>query len=248
VAHPSNHGSLGSPSDAEAGIQCRVKAASPGGIEVHLRDVGWLSETTLMRLGLLADIHEHVEELRAALAVLGRHGVDRFVILGDVFETGGRLEETIGLLRAAAAGGVWGNHDYGLCVQPAEPVHRRYGREVLDFMGGLRPRLEIEGCSFTHVEPWLDPSRLEDLWYFDGPPDTPEKLARSFAAAPGQVLFVGHFHRWLHGTPEGMTAWRGDRPVFLDRGSPHLVVVHAVAEGRCALFDTETNELEPFGG
>jgi len=23
-------------------------------------------------------------------------------------------------------------------------------------MGGLQPRLEIDGCLFTHVEPWLD--------------------------------------------------------------------------------------------
>ena len=50
--------------------------------------------------------------------------------------------------------------------------------------GTLQPHLEIGGCLFTHVEPWLDPHKVEDLWYFDGPPDSPEKLARSFAAVP----------------------------------------------------------------
>jgi hypothetical protein len=41
-----------------------------------------------MKVGLLADIHEQTRQLRSAIAVLPRHGSDRFVVLGDVFETG----------------------------------------------------------------------------------------------------------------------------------------------------------------
>jgi hypothetical protein len=200
-----------------------------------------------MRLGLLADIHEHVEELRHAIDVLRDHGADRFVVLGDVFETGRRIDETVALLREVAAVGVWGNHDFGLCCDPAEAVRLRYSPAVLDFLGSLRPRLEIDGCLFTHVEPWLDPHNLEDLWYFDGPPDTPAKLARSFAAVPHRVLVLGHFHRWLLGSPAGVSPWRGDGPVSLG-GERHLVVVHAVHAGWCAVFDTDTNDLIPCGG
>jgi hypothetical protein len=75
----------------------------------------------------------------------------------------------------------------------------------------------------------------------------PEKLARSFAAVPHRVLFIGHLHRWLLGTPDGLLPWRGQSPVGLDRHTRYLVVVHAVWDGKCALFDTETNELTPFG-
>jgi hypothetical protein len=201
-----------------------------------------------MKLGILADIHEQTKQLRNALAVLQGHGAERFVVLGDVFETGKRMEETIGLLREAQAVGVWGNHDIGLCFDPDDKACERYSAAVLAFMGGLRPRLEVGGCLFTHVEPWLDPHRVEDLWYFDGPPDSPEKLARSFAAVPHRVLFVGHFHRWLLGTPDGLLPWRGHGPVRLEGGQRYLAVVHAVWDGRCALFDTETSELVPFGG
>jgi hypothetical protein len=201
-----------------------------------------------MRLGLLADIHEHTKELRKAIAVLQQHGADRFVVLGDVFEAGKRMEETVGLLQEVQAVGVWGNRDIGLCFDPDEKACQRYSAAVLGFMGGLQPRLEIGGCPFTHVEPWLDPHRVEDLWYFDGPPDSPDKLARSFAAVPHRVLFVGHFHRWLLGTPQGLSPWRGEGPVRLEDGNRYLVVVHAVWDGNCALFDTETNELLPFGG
>src|SRR6516162_1698695 len=134
-----------------------------------------------------------------------------------------------------------------LCFDPDEKVCRRYSAAVLDFMGGLQPRLEIDGCLFGHVEPWLDPHKVEDLWYFDGPPDSPEKLARSFAAVPHRVLFIGHLHRWLLGTPEGVTAWRGEQRVCLDKANRYLVVIHAVWDGKCALFDTKTAELTPFG-
>jgi predicted phosphodiesterase len=200
-----------------------------------------------MRLGILADIHEQVEELRNAITILRSERTDRFVVLGDVFETGKRIEETVSLLRDVDAEGVWGNHDFGLCVKPSEQICQRFSRGVLDFMGRLKPRLEVDGCLFTHVEPWLDPHKVEDLWYFDGPPDSPEKLARSFSAVPNRILFMGHMHRWLLGTPAGVLPWRGEEPVRLDSEDRYLVIVHAVWDGRFALFDTHTNDLIPFG-
>jgi Calcineurin-like phosphoesterase superfamily domain len=200
-----------------------------------------------MKLGILADIHEQTDELRKAIDLLQQHGAERFVVLGDFFEMGKRIDETARLLRDVAAVGVWGNHDIGLCFDLDDKVRQRYSATVLDFMGSLQPRLEIDGCLFTHVEPWLDPHKIEDLWYFDGPPDTPEKLARSFAAVPNRLMFIGHMHRWLIGTPEGVMTWQGDRRLCLDFADRYLVVVHAVWSGKCALFDTKTNDLIPFG-
>ena len=163
----------------------------------------------------MADIHEQTDELRKAIDVLQEHGANRFVVLGDVFEMGKRIEETVYLLQDVKAVGVWGNHDIGLCLDPTEKVRQRYTAAVLEFMGSLQPRLELDGCLFTHVEPWLDPHKVEDLWYFDGPPDSVEKLARNFAAVPNRVLFIGHMHRWLLGTPGGVMTWEGDRQLCL---------------------------------
>jgi len=200
-----------------------------------------------MKLGLVADIHEQTEQLRKAIDVLQRHGADRFVVLGDVFETGKQIEETVSLLQRVEAVGVWGNHDIGLCFDPSQTVRQRYSTAVLAFMSTLKPRLEIDSCLFTHVEPWLDPYKVEDLWYFDGPPDSREKLARSFAAVPHRVMFIGHMHRWLLGTTDGVMPWRGDQQLRLDCANRYLVVVHAVWDGKCALFDTKTGDLTPFG-
>jgi hypothetical protein len=201
-----------------------------------------------MKLGLLADIHEQTRQLRRAIDVLQEHGAERFVVLGDVFELGKRMEETVALLQEVQAVGVWGNHDVGLCFDPDDKICERYSAAVLGYMGSLQPRLEIDGCLFTHVEPWLDPHKIEDLWYFEGPPDSVEKLSRSFAAVPHRIMFIGHMHRWLLGTPDGLLSWRGEGSVRLDNQARYLVVVHAVWDGKCALFDTETNELVPFAG
>jgi predicted phosphodiesterase len=200
-----------------------------------------------MKIGILADVHEDLSHLRWAINVLREHRSDRLVVLGDVFELGHRLQETVGILAEAGAIGVWGNHDFGLCRDhPRLEDHERYGESVLAFMSRLQPRLEIDGCLFAHIEPWLNPENIEDLWYFEGPPETAQQAAKSFAAVPNRVIFVGHYHRWLLVTPQGIQPWAGDRPIVLHANHRYLVAVHAVCAGSCALFDTGTNELIPF--
>lgn len=198
-----------------------------------------------MKLGLITDIHEDVEKLRTELGHFRDAQVDQVVVIGDVFETGQRIEETCRLLAEARAIGVWGNHDFGLCFDPHPDVCNKYPASVIDFMGSLRPRLEIDGCLFTHVEPWLDPESLADLWYFDGPPDEESNLERIFRAAPNRIMLSGHYHRWLLVTPEGVTDWNGERPIRLNHGR-YFVVIGAVCQGSFAIFDTGTSELQPF--
>lgn len=199
-----------------------------------------------MKLGLITDIHEQVELLRAALDRFRRESVDRVVVIGDVFQMGERIEETCRLLAEVDAIGVWGNHDYGLCVEIDEEARHKYPAGVIDFMSTLRPRLEVGGCHFTHVEPWLNPESVSDLWYFDGPPDEHGKLARIFDAAPNRVMFAGHFHNWLLATSQGIAPWKGERPIRLQHEERYFVVVGALCEGRFAVFDTEASVLMPF--
>lgn len=198
-----------------------------------------------MKLGLLTDIHEHVENLQSALQQLQREQVDQVVIIGDVFEQGRHLNETCQLLADAGAIGVWGNHDFGLCVHPTDESRERYSVDALRFMESLEPRMQLEECLFCHIEPWLDAERLEDLWYFEGPPDQHRKLDRIFRAAPQRIMFAGHYHQWLLTRPDGIDEWRGERNINLTDGR-YFVVVGALCKGDFATFDTETSELKPF--
>src|SRR5262249_34164874 len=108
-----------------------------------------------------------------------------------------------------------------------------------------QPTLVRDDCLFSHVEPWLNPHDVLQLWYFDGPPDTPEKLARSFNAAPQRVLFSGHMHRWLLACEEGVLPWQGDCPIALAPPRRYLVTVHPLALGHAAIYDTTSGELRP---
>jgi hypothetical protein len=192
----------------------------------------------------VADVHEDVERLSLALSLFRREGIDRVVFLGDLFAMGLRIAEAVSLLAAAGAVGVWGNHELGLCVEPDTRARVRYAGPVLDFMGTLHPRLEIEGCLFTHGLPHWDPADPA-VYYLGARPETPEGRAATFAASGHRVLFAGHFHRWLAATPGGLLPWDGRGPLILRPGERYLVVVAAVCDGWCAVFNTASGELTP---
>ncbi len=201
-----------------------------------------------MRIGIVTDIHDDVDRLAAALAVLRGEGVDAVVSLGDSTDFHGpynRAWEVAKLLRDAGAVGVWGNHDFGLCRDVPLAELENPDPDALAYLATWQPRLTMAGCHFTHVEPWLNTEDVGDLWYFDGPPDTAEKLARSFAAVPHHALFLGHFHRWLAGTPDGPLPWAGETPLAFDPAGRYLVVVAPIFDGSFAVYDTDRRTLFP---
>jgi hypothetical protein len=206
---------------------------------------GW-EGISVMRLGLLADIHEDVERLGAAIALCRREGVDRLLTLGDIFETGERFAEAVELLRGAEVGGVWGNHELALYVGRGDSVESAFDWRTLDYMRRLEARLEVEGVLLGHVLPSLDPTDVAQPWYVEPPPVTTEAAARNFAAYPHRRMFVGHYHQWLAITPAGPLAWDGSRPIAFEHGCRYLVVIAAVFEGWCAIHDTEADRLTPF--
>jgi hypothetical protein len=103
----------------------------------------------------------------------------------------------------------------------------------------------VAGCLFSHGLPHWDP--LDPAaYYLESRPETLEGLEASFAASACRVTFVGHFHRWLAATPEGVLAWTGSGPLLLDPGRRYLVVVAAVCDGWCAVFDADSGMLSPY--
>jgi hypothetical protein len=194
-------------------------------------------------MGLLADIHEDIEHLAAAIARCRREGADRLFTLGDIFETGKRFAQAVDLLREADVAGVWGNHEFGLYAGRGSSVETLFDWTTLDYMHRLQARMEVEGVLLSHVLPCLDPTDVEQPWYVVRAPQTAEAAACNFAAFPHRRMFVGHFHRWLAVTPGGPLAWSGDRPMIFDAAQRYLVVVAAVCNGWCAIYDTEADVL-----
>lgn len=195
-----------------------------------------------MRYGLLADIHESVEALRAAIDRLQEDGIDQLFVLGDIHETGQRLEETIELLRQSGVVGVWGNHDFGLCHEPSDDLRARFSANCLEFMTSLKPRWAFEDCLITHTEPCRDPFDLYDLWS----QEEDEDLDRCFEERSERLMFHGHHHRWKITAPTGRVDWSGKEPFIFESGVRYVVQIGAVCDRRCGLFDTSTNILTPI--
>jgi hypothetical protein len=196
-----------------------------------------------VRIGILSDIHEHVEHLRAALKDLAEQSVDQVLVLGDVRAHGERLADTVALLAQAKAVGVWGNHDLPVChsaeaVDCDEPTHH--------FMRSLKPRIEYGDVFFSHVEPWLDPHDPLQIWNFGGPPGTALDVFKSFAATNHRIIVVGHFHRWLAWDERGAVGWQDGEPLCLPHQGRYLVSVGALWDGAYGVLDTSAEVLLPL--
>ncbi|MBA4062514.1 MAG: hypothetical protein C0501_02185 [Isosphaera sp.] len=201
-----------------------------------------------MRIGVVTDIHDDVDKLAAALAALRADGVDATVSLGDTSDLHGAWEDAAGvaaLLERSGAVGVWGNHDHGLCRDVGDEARARFPAETLAYLATMRPRLELGGCHFSHVEPFLDPESVGDLWAFGGRPEDAGRAARSFAAVPHRVCLLGHFHRWLALSDAGPVGWDGTSPLTFEPGRRYLVVVAPLFAGAFAVVDTDRWVLEP---
>lgn len=197
-----------------------------------------------MRIGLLTDIHENADRLRAALAVLAGERVDVLAQLGDVCdrygpETG--TAEVVRLLADAGVVGVWGNHDIGLCYEVTDYVRGTAEPHVLDYLATMRGRLELGGCHFSHVDPHLDPHDAVQIWSAHGQPAP----FAAFAAVPNRVSFIGHYHKWRVYGEAGPVAWDAAGPLTLAPPGRYLVVVGPLVSGDFGLYDTDTATLTP---
>jgi len=198
-----------------------------------------------MRIGIIADIHEDLPALDAALDLFAREGVGRVVVLGDLFFNGTHVAETVDRLRAAGAVGVFGNHDLGVCLDPDPEVRASHPARVFEFTRTLAARMEVADCLFCHGLPHWDATDAL-AYYGDHPADSAASRAGAFAATGSRMIFVGHFHRWLCATPAGIVPWDGTTPLVFDPRDRYLVVVAALEQGWCATYDPATLRLVPF--
>ncbi len=199
-----------------------------------------------MILGILSDIHEDIERLTSALNSLRAMKPDRIIMLGDVFDHGDRIAEACRILAAAGAQGVWGNHDFGLCMDVVEDLAARMDPGVLAFMATLRPNLTVADCLFQHVEPWLDPTQVEDLWQHFGPPEGVTRIERALRESPKRVCFMGHLHHWVVANEEGPVILGEPRSMTLDPSRRWFLAIGAVCDGWAAAYDTDSGLLTPI--
>lgn len=197
-----------------------------------------------MKIGILADIHERVDHLQAALNVFQDSHVDQIIVLGDVFDSGKCIDQTVELLREANAVGVWGNHDIGLSESPDARITDRYSAAVIEYFGTLTAQYELDDVLVCHGMPTWDP-RDPAIYYLGKLPWERNNLQPVFTTFSHRIFLIGHFHRWHLSTAGRSTEWDGTQPIVFDPTERYFVIVNAVLDGWCAILDTETNEFTP---
>jgi len=204
-----------------------------------------------MKLGLITDVHDHHANLELALAHFRDRQVDQIITIGDTCDAYGKGHDGAGkvalLLKHNGVTGVWGNHDFSLCRDVPQTFQQRFSPLVLEVMASMQPRLIVDDCYFSHKESSVDPFNGAELWDIsDTPPVLSERAELAFHATDHRLQFVGHYHQWWAGTPQGHLNWNGDVPLHFDPKQRYFVVVAAVCNGWCAVFDTDRKELVPL--
>jgi hypothetical protein len=202
-----------------------------------------------MRLGIVTDIHNDAKNLELALQQMQLHSIDQVITLGDTIDPfvpdqdAPRVAE---LLMQANAIGVWGNHDVAFCQDLTPKTLARYPSIVCEFLTKMQAEIVIDGFTFRHREPLIDATNALDLWSFPEEPGMPILSQQSLAKFPEGRFLMGHNHHWFAANQNGPVAWIGDEPLTLAPTSGWFVVLRAVFQGSCAIFDTTTHVLTPI--
>ncbi len=200
------------------------------------------------RIGLLADSHDRLQELEAAVRLLEGKGAETLVHLGDICDSMrlDLLEDTVRLLQTHRILAVKGNNDFMLenllRCRPTEATDR--SDRLLTFLAELPMTIVWGELCFSHSLPF------EDLRSFYEPIDTgtTAKAEEVFSLTPHRILFCGHSHRsvlfrWNEGTVTREPLSSGTR-VSLLPAERYIIVTGSVLEGECAMFDVEARRME----
>jgi predicted phosphodiesterase len=192
-----------------------------------------------MRYGVLADIHGNLQALRAALGALGREGIDRYLIPGDLVGYGPNPNECVELVAGLDTVCVAGNHDLialdRLSDERCPEIARRSLRwtrtvladETRAFLASLPLRATAPGGIVIAHGSLDDPQE-----YTRRPRQAISQLASlSQNGGNAHILLLGHTHRpWAFALSSG--AMRIRRPVSVEGGDPVLLNPGAVGQSR----------------
>jgi predicted phosphodiesterase len=183
-----------------------------------------------MRYGVLADIHGNLHALRAALSALGREGVDRYLIAGDLVGYGPNPNECVEVVAGLGAVCVAGNHDLialdRLTDERCPELARRslhWTRSVLNdearaFLASLPLRATAPGGIVMAHGSLDDPQE-----YTRRPEQAAPQLTRlSQDGWDAHILVLGHTHRpWAFALSSGAMPTR--KPISVQGGNPVLL-------------------------
>lgn len=155
----------------------------------------------VMRVGVISDVHAHLDHLDRALTILERAGVDNVVCLGDIVEKGPQPDAVVELLDRLHIPTVQGNHDLN-AVRHAQldPRERGMSWDTIAWLEAL-PRTRHYTWAGKLIA--LAHASLAEGYPGIRPGDVPKCMRRALRRADPDVVLLGHTHipmrfRWAH--------------------------------------------------
>jgi diadenosine tetraphosphatase ApaH/serine/threonine PP2A family protein phosphatase len=213
---------------------------------------------TIVRLGLLADVHGNLPALEACLIALDAQGIDALACLGDLVGYGPDPQACVELVRARADPCVLGNHDAAIAtgeeLESFVPLAHRAAvwtrgqldEEARSFLAGLPRTVTHSGVVLAHGAPG-DTHR-----YLLGRSEITEVLE----ASAHRFVACGHTHSPLvqaldHGHVTFEREFPASRTVPLPPGGAVFINPGSVGQPRdgvpyasCAVLDTDKRRVE----
>ncbi len=196
-----------------------------------------------MLIGILADSHGGVAQLREGIRELRRRNADMLIHLGDMTDTlkPETTNECAEILVRNKVGGVLGNHEYSLVMHHFKRYPERFSESTRKYVSSLPRTIEIQDVCFTHFSPdggvyGLFASTDEDSY------------AETLRNSRWRILINGHSHDpRIYCQSNGIiknVALRVGRPFRLAEGDRYILTCGALEDWYCALFALEPEIFE----
>ena len=153
--------------------------------------------STIMRLGLIADIHADHRALESALRHLDQLAVSTILCAGDLVGYGTHADDVVALIRERSIPCVRGNHDRW-ALERRQVIGLRGWREAAfrpetwEFLAALPPSLRVV-CGSRRIAVYHG-SPAADTEYVTPYKPIPETIDRFWDQGDADVLVLGHSH------------------------------------------------------
>jgi len=145
-----------------------------------------------MKLGLISDIHGHINALTTALKLLADLGAEQILCLGDMVQPDTDSIPVLNIIRHNDILTVFGNHEQDVINQ--QSMQPTLDEDTLTFLTDLpfSRTVSLEGkiIYMTHASPWDESRGL----YFRHP----QSYQRAAAQTKADIVLVGHTHAAGH--------------------------------------------------
>ncbi len=197
-----------------------------------------VSTATMVKTGIIADSHGHVQRLSDVIAFLKAQHCLRMIHLGDICDSTSpqTADACVALMQNNNIMAVKGNNDHAISLNDAHHAGDIVSPATINYLRNLPLLLKNRKQLFTHSLPFTEELGLSSMVGTL----TSKNILRFFTNYPGFILFRGHSHNpemIRPGTPHFIRSpLVVGQTIDLNRASPMVFTCGALTGGHCLII------------